>query len=175
MALVLDGSTGIVSANIADGTISASDLASGAITSAALPAGSVIQVVHTSYPASWQSPNDTSWGYTSGLDTSITTQGNSKILIETILSDGQGGGSSTNGIYIQQYLNGAAICGAFNEFDNSSGYSLRQIPITYMSGVLSAGTYNLTTFIRSNVNGAFFRYNWVQFGASTVVITEIVA
>lgn len=31
MALVLDGTTGIVSANIADGTISASDLASGAI------------------------------------------------------------------------------------------------------------------------------------------------
>ena len=44
MALVLDGTTGIVSANIADGTISASDLASGAITSAALPAGSVLQM-----------------------------------------------------------------------------------------------------------------------------------
>ena len=44
MALVLDGTTGIVSANIADGTISAGDLASGAITSSALPAGSVIQM-----------------------------------------------------------------------------------------------------------------------------------
>ena len=36
MALVLDGTTGVVSANIADGTISASDLASGAVTSTKL-------------------------------------------------------------------------------------------------------------------------------------------
>ena len=51
MALVLDGTTGIVSANIADGTIGASDLASGAITSTALPAGSVVQVVQFSTTA----------------------------------------------------------------------------------------------------------------------------
>ena len=49
MALVLDGSTGIVSANIADGTISANDLASGAITSSALPAGSVLQVLYSTH------------------------------------------------------------------------------------------------------------------------------
>jgi hypothetical protein len=81
MALVLDGTTGIVSANIADGTISANDLASGAITSSALPAGSVLQVVQTNYSTSV----DIATGYTwidSGLTGTITpTSTSSKILV----------------------------------------------------------------------------------------------
>ena len=55
MALTLNGSTGVVEANIADsaittskiaaGAVSTSDLASGAITSGIMPSGSVLQVV----------------------------------------------------------------------------------------------------------------------------------
>ena len=81
MALVLDGTTGIVSANIADGTISASDLASGAITSAALPAGSVVQVVTTSSGTQIVSFTQQTWVDTP-FTVSITPKSvNNKILL----------------------------------------------------------------------------------------------
>ena len=82
MALVLDGTTGIVSANIADGTIGASDLASGAITSAALPAGSVLQVVNYSVQTGQTSISTTGTWYDTPLSKSITpTSATSKILV----------------------------------------------------------------------------------------------
>ena len=93
MALVLDGTTGIVSANIADGTISANDLASGAITSAALPAGSVLQIVsNTSYVLS---NSTTSTRQDTGLFLSITpTSATSKILV-TVHCNGTGKSGGT--------------------------------------------------------------------------------
>ena len=73
MALVLDGTTGIVSANIADGTISANDLASGAITSSALPTGSVLQVVSNTYTTQTSITSGTKGsGTETGLQVTIT-------------------------------------------------------------------------------------------------------
>ena len=100
MALVLDGTTGIVSANIADGTISASDLASGAITSAALPAGSVLQVAQAR-------KTDTSWSTTSttfvpvtGLSVTITpTSTSSKFLVFASVSVGSHWWSTGGGYF----------------------------------------------------------------------------
>lgn len=88
MALVLDGTTGIVSANIADGTISANDLASGAITSAALPAGSVIQVVNGTPMTNVFATTSTSYVDVTGLNATITPlNASSKILAIVFLSD----------------------------------------------------------------------------------------
>ena len=84
MALVLDGSTGIVSANIADGTISANDLASGAITSSALPAGSVLQVVTAQNPSGTTTSSATYVDVT-GLAATITPSASTnKIIIRVI-------------------------------------------------------------------------------------------
>ena len=50
MALELNGTTGV--SLVQDGVVTAADLASGAITSGALPAGSVLQVLQTSWTSS---------------------------------------------------------------------------------------------------------------------------
>ena len=89
MALVLDGSTGIVSANIADGSISANDLASGAITSSALPAGSVLQVAQARKIDSAWSVNTTGFQKVTGLSVTMTpTAASSKFLVTVSVAVG---------------------------------------------------------------------------------------
>ena len=124
MALVLDGTTGIVSANIADGTISASDLASGAITSAALPAGSVIQVVHN-YSAS---TFNTTGGDT--LSTSITPlKASSKIVITAMVNYLVNPGSNA-WAYVYLNRNGGNLTSAGGSI-NSAVMHEQGVPVIY--------------------------------------------
>ena len=110
MALVLDGTTGIVSANIADGavvsskiadgTISASDLASGAITSAALPAGSVIKVSTWSFTTRASLSHTTWYTYFSGT---VNKQRANSTLIAFVQCNGR---SDANGAAGSRFIAG---------------------------------------------------------------------
>lgn len=78
MTVTIDGTTGV--SLVQDGVVTAADLASGAITGAALPAGSVIQVVHAT--ATSLVSNNTSSFVDTGLSGTITpTSTSSKILV----------------------------------------------------------------------------------------------
>jgi hypothetical protein len=91
MALTLNGSTGVVEANIADNAITTAKiasanitnakLASGAITRSTLPSGTVLQTVQA-YKTDIFSTTSTSLVDVSGLSVTITpTSSNSKFMI----------------------------------------------------------------------------------------------
>ena len=137
MALVLDGSTGIVSANIADGTISANDLASGAITSSALPAGSVLQVVQTYF--------NTKVGLSGsayvGLDVTITPSSTtSKIMLVGSIAFGR---SNLNGS-VKMLRNGSPfmpdILGAYSGGASATAGAWNGAD----DGVTGDGAYNIS-------------------------------
>ena len=177
MALVLDGTTGIVSANIADGTISASDLASGAITSSALPAGSVLQTVYNSY-TTWTTTTNTGFVVT-GLVASIPpTASNSKILIQ-INANGIYNSSTSGAAHFALYKNGSLLTyldwdfsyGVVN-YGGSGAYAYLDSPST-----TSSTTYAL--YWKSLSGGAIGINNYAGAGSndgntkSSIVLTEI--
>ena len=169
MALVLDGSTGIVSANIADGTISANDLASGAITSSALPAGSVLQVVSAT-KSDTQSTSLQAWVDVTGLSVSITpTSVSSKILV---IVNVQGTGTNRyNGIRVVR--NGSAVGvgdTAGNRTSVLSGFGLDPDAGTSYVYVL----YNASgSFLDSPASTSSQTYK-VQFGAANTATASYI-
>lgn len=120
MAITINGTTGIVSANIADGTISANDLASGAITSAALPAGSVIQVKHTQSSQTWTTTSTTFQMTHSATFDNPVTLGN-KVLIIASFTASRGTTSSNWGGRVTIYRNSTNLGDAFSLANYSAG------------------------------------------------------
>jgi hypothetical protein len=108
MAITLNGSTGIVSANIADGTIAAADLASGAAR-ANFGTGAVLQVVQSYIRGAHTATTSTSY-VTTGLSASITPSStSSKILVTVSLTFSAS--MDTYGVF-NLYRNGSEIVNA---------------------------------------------------------------
>lgn len=163
MALVLDGTTGIVSANIADGTISASDLASGAITSAALPAGSVIQVVHN-YLASIF---NTTGGDT--LSTSITPlKASSKIVITASVDYLVNPGSNAWGY---AYLNRGGNLTSSGGAINSAVMHQQTVPLIYVETPNTTATLTYVLGVERGSGGT----TSIDHYKSSIVIMEVSA
>jgi len=143
MALVLDGTTGIVSANIADGTISANDLASGAITSSALPAGSVVQVVATENTTT--STMGTSGGFTnfssvSGHSVTITPSSASNKIFIFYMAPLTQNNEGNNALFVQ-LLRGGTVVGAGS---GGSPNVSAAVPNTYQSEYYVSGSMGHT-------------------------------
>lgn len=98
MALILDGTTGIVANNIADYAISTAKLANSAVTSAKIGyAGAVLQVVQTNLTTSYTASmgGNYVWSNISGLSLSITpTSTSSKILVSAVVQNGTNNGGT---------------------------------------------------------------------------------
>jgi len=183
MALVLDGTTGIVSANIADGTISANDLASGAITASALPAGSVLQVVSTTKTDIFSTAS-TSFVDVTGFTVSITpSSSSSKILIFATWSQSQ---SSTGGLTVYNLLRDStnlsqpsttpAFNGTMNAYQTVAAGCL---PVS-LSFLDSPSTTSATIYkIQTRINAGTLYFNGRSPGDSastaTITVMEIAA
>ena len=188
MALVLDGTTGIVSANIADGTISASDLASGAITSTALPAGSVLQVVSYTFPLTSVTVSSTVFVSMSHSVSITAKQNNSKFLV-TLNGGGwydNGNGSQAFYATFKRELNGS---GTYNYVDNGYGnnYGLCRMSgdgnswniKPFAAEVLDSPGQSAGTIIKYEVfgrqSGASSMYSHGDRGQPTLTVMEIAA
>ena len=175
MALVLDGTTGIVSANIADGTISASDLASGAITSAALPAGSVIQVVNATY--STQVSTSSASYVDSGLSATITpSSASNKVLVFANIPDAHN--ASTDSLV---YLNVVRDSTQIIEFTRHSDHIGTAASIVTYGGSTSyldsPNTTSATTYkVQFRVHSAGTTQQlFTNSSTGTIALMEIVA
>ena len=176
MALVLDGTTGIVSANIADGTISAGDLASGAITSAALPAGSVLQVKEFVDVGSSIFTTSTSFVDT-GIHLAITpSSASSKILVIANFNANTGAGSGS-GIRVSIRRNGStSLFGGNNGtifYDSNAGYGHSQGALIKLDSPNTTASTDYSIWIASQ-NGAQagIARDW---GDARILLMEIAA
>ena len=177
MALVLDGTTGIVSANIADGTISASDLASGAITSAALPAGSVLQVKQAVVHGTQQATTSTSFIDATGLTVDITpTSASSKILVMAHIEAGMGASSYNTTNRYRIVRNGTQIAlqsARHYDYGGTGVYGAQPIALTILDApaTTSSVTYKVQLQFLNGSNAFINSEN----GSSSITVMEISA
>jgi hypothetical protein len=168
MALELNGTTGV--SLVQDGIITAADLASGAITSSALPAGSVLQVVHATTTTEVTLSNNTETDTT--LTATITPSStSSKILILVNHPTNQKGNanSGNRGIFklyrdsteLVVGADGVGYTAAANYLRHSTSFQWYDSPST-----TSAVTYKTTCKNAENAS-----YYIVQQGNSTSMIT----
>jgi hypothetical protein len=120
MALILDGTTGIVANNIADYAISTAKLANSAVTVAKMGfSGAVLQVVSTHNAGTVSATSGTSM-----VATSITLSStSSKVLVCASCSVERNGGSQGGAyIYIYPRRNSSVILGSSGSILNAAGY-----------------------------------------------------
>ena len=148
MALSLDGTTGV--SLVQDGIITAADLASGAITSSAMPAGSVLQVVHNTTPLARYSSTSTVFIDT-GFSVTITPKfANSEILINSFAT----GYSTSHYAYLDIYRDGTtSISGSANNGHGITGPAAGSAAAWDTIGFFYQDSPNTTSAVTYNLYG----------------------
>ncbi len=178
MALELNGTTGV--SLVQDGVVTAADLASGAITSAALPAGSVLQVVHQQYTAYTVTASTTM--VASGLTATITPKSSSSFILVSVKVNGIETNQTTSQAKWELYKNGSSI-----SYLNDISAWTNGTPLIYDSsfsfdykdehGVTSALTY--AAYFAISSSGPTARFNNYITGnnrtKSSITLMEIAA
>ena len=182
MALTLNGSTGITSANIADGTIAAGDLAAN-VARTNFGAGAVLQVVSAEFTSEFTTTSTSL--VDSGFSASITPSSSSnKVLIFITASflrvQGTSGHSEGAGIAI---ANGAGTIlydsmrdggGVLDDWTETSGSAVRGATITkqmlHSPNTTSSYTYKIYCAQRE---GGTLKLNYATSSKAVITLMEI--
>ena len=173
MAITLNGSTGIVSANIADGTIAASDLASSldlsgkAIT---YPSGTVLKFLQTYTTTSYSTTSTTALTNIFS-DIVFTPKSGSKVLMFATLASWKFGNADARATVR------AMVDNYGNEVGRDIGYTLGDIrsPFTFTYGFTGTGNQVTLNWAYMSVDGGTCQVNGFPGGRSDFWVMEIAA